>query len=591
VLSFVDETRVFSFDSEGDVEELGEYQQFDLTSKTLAAANTDHDRILQVVPDKIRLVDGESGTIIEEWSPPNGSSIVTAAINDSQLIVVVDGLTLLLFDLTSSSISQIGSRTFEHEIASITISTAPSTVCAVAFWTTSTVATLAVPGLNTICQDTLANTEGAIPRSLVLARIVPNRPPYLFVAMGDGTLYSYSVSETDGTFSEKKSIVLGTQSINLQTLGRKDRDGIFNVVATCDHPTLIYGEEGKLVYSAITADDQAAYIVPFDARAFPDSVIIASETELKIAKIDDVRSSHTETLPLKQFARRVAISKQTKMIGLGTIRTTFDDATGMELTTCHFQVVEQAIFAPIDSYQLQENEMVEALICMSLSDSNGSSSEKFIVGTSISSDTPDDVEETGRVLIFEVGQDKQIRLLAQHDLKKHCYSLGTVQDHIVVGTSKAVHVYKFSYSENSADPKLTKVASAPAASIPVSIAVTGNQIFVGDLMKGVMVLEFVLPGSEQKDGSTAKKAKLEEVCRQYAVNWVTALEALDKETCVCADADLNISVLKRDVNGISEEDRRRLNTISEIRLGEMVNKIKRGMLHRLVANGPRFNGF
>ena len=87
-------------------------------------------------------------------------------------------------------------------------------------------------------------------------------------------------------------------------------------------------------------------------------------------------------------------------------------------------------------------------------------------------------------------------------------------------------------------------------------------------MKGVMVLEY----KAGQDGND----KLEEVSRQYAVSWVTAVEALDENSCLSADADCNLTVLGRDLEGVTEEDSHKLRATSEMRLGEMVNRIRRG---------------
>lgn len=46
-------------------------------------------------------------------------------------------------------------------------------------------------------------------------------------------------------------------------------------------------------------------------------------------------------------------------------------------------------------------------------------------------------------------------------------------------------------------------------------------------------------------------------------------------TYLQSDAEGNLIVLQHDINGFSEEDRRRLRVTSEILLGEMVNRIRR----------------
>lgn len=47
-----------------------------------------------------------------------------------------------------------------------------------------------------------------------------------------------------------------------------------------------------------------------------------------------------------------------------------------------------------------------------------------------------------------------------------------------------------------------------------------------------------------------------------------------EDTWLEADAEGNLMVLKQNVAGVTEDDRRRLEPISEMRLGEMVNRIR-----------------
>lgn len=83
-----------------------------------------------------------------------------------------------------------------------------------------------------------------------------------------------------------------------------------------------------------------------------------------------------------------------------------------------------------------------------------------------------------------------------------------------------------------------------------------------------MVLELVSGVEGQPD-------KLVEICRQYGVSWVTALEALENDMCISADSEGNLMVLGRDAGGVTEEDRKRMRPLSELRLGEMVNCIRK----------------
>lgn len=84
-------------------------------------------------------------------------------------------------------------------------------------------------------------------------------------------------------------------------------------------------------------------------------------------------------------------------------------------------------------------------------------------------------------------------------------------------------------------------------------------------MKGTSLLEW-----------NPRNGKLSEVARNYKTQWVTAVALLDRETVVSADAEGNVLVQKWEVNGVTEGDKRKLQVIGEMRVGEMVNRFRRG---------------
>ena len=125
-----------------------------------------------------------------------------------------------------------------------------------------------------------------------------------------------------------------------------------------------------------------------------------------------------------------------------------------------------------------------------------------------------------------------------------------------------VVVYNFEYGS------LHKVASYRTATAPIDIAITGNRIAVADLMKSVSIVEY-------KQGSTGEPDTLTELARHFQTGWATAVALVDDDTFLESDAEGNLMVLHQNVNGVTEDDRRRLEVTSEILLGEMVNRIRR----------------
>jgi len=82
-------------------------------------------------------------------------------------------------------------------------------------------------------------------------------------------------------------------------------------------------------------------------------------------------------------------------------------------------------------------------------------------------------------------------------------------------------------------------------------------------MKGPYILEFTSPD-----------LKLTEVARTYHTLWSTAVDMMDKDTVINADAEGNLSIWQRD-DALLVADQKRLRLIADMRIGEMINRIRR----------------
>ena len=92
-------------------------------------------------------------------------------------------------------------------------------------------------------------------------------------------------------------------------------------------------------------------------------------------------------------------------------------------------------------------------------------------------------------------------------------------------------------------------------------------IVIADLMKSVSIVEY-------RQGHAGEPDTLTEVARHFQIAWGTAVAAIDSDTFLESDAEGNLMVLHRNTNGVTMDDRRRLEVTSEILLGEMVNRIR-----------------
>ena len=75
-------------------------------------------------------------------------------------------------------------------------------------------------------------------------------------------------------------------------------------------------------------------------------------------------------------------------------------------------------------------------------------------------------------------------------------------------------------------------------------------------------------------GSRGLDDTLTETARHYQTAWATAVAHVGEDTWLESDAEGNLVVLHQNIGGVTSDDKRRLEVTSEMRLGELVNRIR-----------------
>lgn len=435
VVSFVANTRVFSFSADGEVEEVEQFRGFSLNESTLYASSLPDGRAVQVTSSAAIVADADGGMVLETWRAPSRLSITAVSAAQNTILLSLGGATLIALDVSDSSIQEKARRDFETtvQVSCITMSETLPEICVVGFWKDSKVSFLQLQTLETIATETVAEDDTlAVPRSLIVANLLRGQPPTLFVGLADGNVITYSVESLQKPFAARKSIILGTQQANFALLARGD--GLENVFATCEHPSLIYGSDSRIVYSAITAEG-ATCVSSFDSEAYPNAIAIATVGELKLAMVDEERTTHVQTLPVNETVRRIAYSSSLKAFGLGTIKRTL--LAGEEQVESHFKLVDEVAFQELHTFALNRDELIECCIACRLNDGSGDLAERFVIGTAYLDDA-DQGTARGRILVFEVTESRQLKLITQHALKGACRCLAMVEGRIVAALIKTV---------------------------------------------------------------------------------------------------------------------------------------------------------
>ena len=433
VVSFVGETRVFQFRQNGEVEESAEYESFSLSAATLLAANVPNSRLLQVTESSARLIDSENGMILSEWSAGNQQTITAASTNHQSLAISIGGLEAIILDLTRDlQIKAKRQFTEESQISCIHVSDLSPDICIAGFWQSAAITIMKTSTLQTLQNVVVSNDAVSIPRSILLAQILPHEFPTMFIALANGEVVTFAFDPVSKTLSSKKAIILGTQQANFKVLPRDD--GLSSVFASCEHPSLIYGSEDRLVYSAITAE-KATCFCPFDSESYPGAIAIASQEDLRIALVDTERTTHVKTLPVGETVRRIAYSTKLKAFGLGTIHRTLRQ--NQEVVQSYFKLADEVLFKELDTYELNEEELVESVIRADVREENGDLVERFVVGTAYL-DEDQDESIRGRIIIFTVTMERKLKVVTELPVKGACRALGAIDGNIVAALVKTV---------------------------------------------------------------------------------------------------------------------------------------------------------
>lgn len=433
LVTFVDETRVFHFSPDGEAEELESFLGLSLSENTLLAANLPGGRILQVTEQRVLVADIEGGMTVFQWTHPKQLTITAAAANDDTIVLVAGGEHVTVFDIRSDA-RVIVEKDFgaDNQISGVTLPS-PSDVCIFGFPQLAKVSVLRLQDLSQISSTLLGPAGEAFPRSVLVASVLADNPPTLFISMADGSVISYNYNTQDHSLTGVNKLILGSEQPTFKKLPRGN--GLCNVFATCENPSLIYGSEGRIIYSAVNSEG-ASRICHFNSEAYPESIAVATAHELKIGLVDKERTTQIQTLPIKATVRRVAYSPSEKAFGMGTIDRKLVD--GEEIVKSQFVLADEILFRRLDVFELKKDEIVECVIRAEAPESNqGDAKDRFIVGSAYLGDDNKDFT-LGYIRVFEVDNGRKLAKVAEQNVKGACRALAMMGDKIVAALVKTV---------------------------------------------------------------------------------------------------------------------------------------------------------
>ncbi|KAE9421008.1 hypothetical protein Angca_002193 [Angiostrongylus cantonensis] len=138
----------------------------------------------------------------------------------------------------------------------------------------------------------------------------------------------------------------------------------------------------------------------------------------------------------------------------------------------------------------------------------------------------------------------------------HCHELGPCEQALSVISAKL-----------GDDPVTYYIVGTALVYSDETESKNGDQVLVGDLMRSITILNY-----------KAVESIFEEVAKDYRGMWMSAVEFIDAETALGAEAGHNLFTCEIDRGTDNADEKRRLAVPGMFYLGEMVNVFQRGSL-------------
>ncbi|XP_001607743.2 DNA damage-binding protein 1 [Nasonia vitripennis] len=585
VLSFVGQTRILMLNGE-EVEET-EIPGFVADEQTFHTGNVTNDVIIQITPTSARLISNKSSSVISEWEPDNKRTISVVACNGTQVLCAT-GNDLFYLEINDNQIVSKGYTTLQHEVACVDISpldgSSEAKIVAVGLWTDISVRILTLPKLEEINKELLGGE--IIPRSILMTCFEGNT--YLLCALGDGSMYYFTLNKQNGMLADKKKVTLGTQPTVLRTFRSLSTTNVF---ACSDRPTVIYSSNHKLVFSNVNLKE-VNHMCSLNAESYSDSLALATDNTVTIGTIDEIQKLHIRTVPLYESPRRIAYQESTQTFGVITMRVDIQESNGVniarpsastqaasisnsnhipthnkpsntaseigqEVEIHNLLIVDQHTFEVLHAHTLVPTEYAMSLISTKLGEDP---TPYYIVGTAMIN--PDESEpKSGRILLYH-WNDGKLTQVAEKEIKGSCYSLVEFNGKLLASINSTVRLFEW-----TAEKELRLECSHFNNIIALYLKTKGDFVLVGDLMRSVTLLQY-----KTMEGS------FEEIARDYNPNWMTSIEILDDDTFLGAENCFNLFVCQKDSAATSEEERQQMQEVGQFHLGDMVNVFRHGSL-------------
>ncbi|KAK6052443.1 CPSF A subunit region [Cooperia oncophora] len=576
IISLSSETHILAMNGE----ELEDTQLLDLETDehTLWAGMLGLSQIvLQVTSTTVLLA--KEGAKKVTWKPSHNALINLVSVNQgSGQLVVACGTRVYYLQCGDMTISEVANATLQDEVACIDIGTIgmfeqllcspvkdsitfaaseeslDSTIIAVGFWKHHRIALYSLPQL---VEVTCENMPGdMLPRSIMMTKL--ENTIYLMVALGDGTLYYYRVDRENGALLEMKKATVGTQP---PSLNRFYTRGQMHVFVCSDRPAVIFSSNGKLVFSNVNLRI-VTHVCALNSSSYRNSLVYVDRRDdlLLDRGMKIQNTAHSQQILIDILYRRwLQQNLRVKLVLVCQRPSISIDATDGDVHS--IVTLDDNTFEYLHCHELGACEQALSVISTKLGDDP---TTYYVVGTALV--YSDETEsKNGRLLVFESGKGSErthLRLVHEKEIRGAPFDMDVLNGKLIVAINSSVRLFEW-----TAEKELRLECSHFNYITALFIKVKGDQVLVGDLMRSMTILNY-----------KAVESTFEEVAKDYRGMWMSAVEFIDAETALGAEAGHNLFTCEIDRGADNADEKRRLAEAGMFYLGEMVNVFQRGSL-------------
>ena len=144
--------------------------------------------------------------------------------------------------------------------------------------------------------------------------------PYLFVALGDGSLFYSTMDPITKLPSDRKKAMIGSGPASMRLFRWRETDNIF---VSSDKPSVIFSPStNKLTFAPIFIDGKTGvnHACPLNASLYPNSLILTSDSGIIIATLEaSPQNLHIHSVPLEESPRRIAYQEDGEVFVFYTV--------------------------------------------------------------------------------------------------------------------------------------------------------------------------------------------------------------------------------------------------------------------------------